>query len=339
MTNGDSSRRPGEVTPISTSQVLAPRRSPARPGDAELDAEALRRVGAEVVARALAEDLDDTGDLTVQATVDPALAGSARLVARRAGVVAGLWLVAEVYRVLEPRVRVRLDVDEGAEVVEGQVLALVDGPLGAILTGERTALNLVGHLSGVASATARVVAAVEGSGAVIRDTRKTTPGLRLLEKAAVRAGGGVNHRTGLFDALLVKDNHVVVAGSVAAATRAAFAAAAGRHVQVEVDSLDELDEALEAGARDVLLDNFDLATTRAAVARVRERERRTGDAVLIESSGRLQLDTVRAYADAGVDRLALGAITHSAPQLDVALDVVPELPAVSASGVVSDQEA
>lgn len=299
----------------------APPSRPSRVVDAPVaDPRAEAAVARDVVRRALAEDLDVIGDVTAEATVPPEAVGTARLVARAAGVAAGLDLVAEVYDQLDPRVEVRLRVRDGETVAVGQVLAEVAGPLRSVLTGERTALNLVTHLSGVATATARYVDAVAGTGCVVRDTRKTTPGLRLLEKAAVRAGGGVNHRVGLFDALLVKDNHVAAAGDVASATRAALAGARGRPVQVEVDGLEQLEAAIAAGARDVLLDNLDVEQTRAAVERARRLEADHGPVVL-ESSGGLDLERVRGYAQAGVDRIAVGALTHSAPQLDLALDL------------------
>jgi nicotinate-nucleotide pyrophosphorylase (carboxylating) len=220
-------------------------------------------------------------------------------------------------------VSVEAQVADGELVRRGQALLQLAGPLRSVLTGERTALNLLTHLSGVATRTAEYVSAIEDTGCVVRDTRKTTPGLRLLEKAAVRAGGGVNHRVGLSDALLVKDNHVAAAGGVGPATRAALAGAEGRHVQVEVDSMVELDEALDAGARDVLLDNFDVEETRRAVDHVRQREAVDGR-ILLETSGGVTLETVRGYAEAGVARIALGELTHSAPQLDIALDVADE---------------
>ena len=294
------------------------------PGDAVLDPDAVARAGRETVARALAEDLDDAGDVTARATIPAELSGRAELVSRADGVVAGLRLVAEVYAQHDPEVRVELLVADGDRATVGDVLATVTGPLRSILTGERTALNLVTHLSGVATATRALVDAVEGTGCVVRDTRKTIPGMRLLQKAAVAAGGGVNHRLGLSDALLVKDNHVAAAGSVTAAVAAALAGAEGRHVQVEVDSLAELDEAIAAGARDVLLDNLDPEATRQAVERCRAWGDERGERVLLESSGTIRHDTVRAYAEAGIDRVAVGAITHSAPQLDLALDVALE---------------
>jgi nicotinate-nucleotide pyrophosphorylase (carboxylating) len=291
------------------------------PGDAVLDLDEVARAGREAVTRALAEDLGDPGDVTARATIPADTVGRAQLVSRADGVVAGLWLVAEVYAQLDPDVGVELLVADGDRVAAGDVLATVTGPLRAVLTGERTALNLVTHLSGVATATRALVEVVAGTGCVVRDTRKTIPGMRLLQKAAVAAAGGVNHRLGLSDALLVKDNHVAAAGSVGAAVTAALAGADGRHVQVEVDSLAELDEAVAAGARDVLLDNLDVEVTRQAVARCRAWSDEHGERILLESSGTIRRDTVRAYAEAGVDRVAVGAITHSAPQLDLALDV------------------
>jgi nicotinate-nucleotide pyrophosphorylase (carboxylating) len=299
------------------------------PGDGELDPDAVRAAAVDAVARALAEDLqvavDATpaerraADVTTVATVPPDLAGEATLVARADGTVAGTDLVALTYAAVDPDVAVELTVRDGDEVTRGQILGQVRGPLASVMVGERTALNFLTHLSGVATRTRAFAATVAGTGCVVRDTRKTTPGLRLLEKAAVVAGGGVNHRVGLADALLVKDNHVAAAGGVAEATRRALAAAGGRHVQVEVTSLEELDAAVDAGARDVLLDNFTADGCAAAVAHVAARG--LPERVLLEASGTIRLDTVAAYAASGVDRVAVGALTHSAPQLDVALDV------------------
>lgn len=321
----EATDEPPEATdePIGDVRGLGPGRQGAPaplPGDAHLPVEPLAAAARAVVRVALDEDLDVVGDVTAEATLPPDATGRARLVARADGVVAGLGLVADVYDHLDPRVEVRTVAADGDRVRRGDVVAEVAGPLRSVLCGERTALNLVTHLSGVATLTARYVAAVAGTGCAIRDTRKTTPGLRLLEKAAVVAGGGVNHRIGLSDALLVKDNHVAAAGGVAAATRAAIAGARGRHVQIEVDSLEELEEAVGAGARDVLLDNLGPDETARAVARVRGLEATHGR-ILLESSGGLDLDTVRAHAEAGVDRLAIGALTHSAPHLDLALDL------------------
>ena len=275
---------------------------------------ALVEARVDVVARALAEDLGDAGDVTSTATVREDLAGTAEVVARADGVVAGTALLAEVFSQVDPQVRVDVRVDDGDPVARGDVVAAVSGRLRSLLTGERTALNLLGHLSGVATRTRRFVDAVEGTGVAVRDTRKTTPGLRLLEKAAVAAGGGTNHRVGLFDQLLVKDNHVLAAGGVGPAARAALAAAEDRPVQVEVSRLDQLDEVLDAGVTEVLLDNFTVDQVHEAVERVAGRAR-------LEASGNIDLGTVRAYAAAGVDQVATGSLTHSAPWLDVAMDV------------------
>ena len=294
--------------------------SPDRPPQPPLDAHALAAASREVIRRALQEDLGVHGDVTSIATIAADATGHAELVARADGVIAGTALVSQVYDQIDPRVEVSLEVAEGGLVTAGQRLGRVQGPMRSILTGERTALNFLTHLSGIATRTADFARAVADTGCVIRDTRKTTPGLRLLEKAAVRAGGGANHRVGLFDALLVKDNHVAAAGSVSSATRRAIARCGGRPVQVEVDSLDQLEEAIEAGARDLLLDNFSVEDTHTAVARVRDHEARHGR-ILLESSGNVNLTTVADYARAGVDRVSVGAVTHSAPQLDIALDI------------------
>lgn len=290
------------------------------PGDAELDPLRLDEARREAVQRALDEDLGDQGDVTSAAIVPAERTGRGELVARAAGVIAGVDLVRTVFDLVDARVEVELEVADGDEVAAGQRLGSVTGPLRSVLTGERTALNFVTHLSGIATLTRAFVEAVKGTGCAVRDTRKTTPGLRLLEKAAVVAGGGVSHRVGLFDALLVKDNHVAAAGSVEAATNRALAGAGGRHVQVEVTSLEEAEAAVAAGARDLLLDNLDPDQTRRVVARVRALESHHGR-ILLESSGRIGLDTVREHAAAGVDRVAVGAVTHSAPALDVALEV------------------
>lgn len=269
---------------------------------------------ADVVARALAEDLGDAGDVTTTATVPEGRTGRAEVLARADGVLAGVDALAEVYAQVDPAVDVEVRLGDGAAVTRGGVVATVGGPLRSLLTGERVALNLLCHLSGVASRTRLFVDAADGTGVAIRDTRKTTPGLRLLEKAAVAAGGGGNHRVGLFDELLVKDNHVLAAGGAGPAARAAVAGSGGRPVQVEVSRLDQIDEVLAAGVKDLLLDNFTVEEVREAVAQVAGRAR-------LEASGTITLDNLRAYAEAGVDRIATGAITHSAPWLDLAMDV------------------
>jgi nicotinate-nucleotide pyrophosphorylase (carboxylating) len=313
---------PATVAPVTSDEPGQPAGRPGPlPGDATLDPAAVASAARRVVLQALREDLPGGVDVTAAATIPPAAIGRAEVVARQPGVIAGTDLVALVYDQVDPRVTVEMYAADGDIVVAGEVLGVVAGPLRSIVTGERTALNLVGHLSGVATATRQLVDAVAGTGCVVRDTRKTTPGLRLLEKAAVAAAGGVNHRVGLSDALLVKDNHVAAAGSVTAAVTAALAYGGGLHVQVEVDTLDELEAAIAAGARDLLLDNLDIDTTRVAVDRCRQLSAELGERILLESSGTVRLDTIRGYAEAGVDRIAVGAITHSSPQVDVALDI------------------
>jgi nicotinate-nucleotide pyrophosphorylase (carboxylating) len=270
-----------------------------------------------VVATALEEDLRYGPDATTAATVPADAVSVAAFVAREPGVLAGLPAVRAVldqvvgdYEVLHSRV-------DGDRLLPGESALTVRAPVRGLLTAERTALNLLCHLSGVATATAAWVDAVAGTRAQIRDTRKTLPGLRLLEKYAVRCGGGVNHRLGLGDAVLIKDNHVAAAGSVGAALEAARAAAPDLPYEVEVDTLDQLDEVLRLGAELVLLDNFDVERTREAV-------RRRGDLpTKLESSGGLALANARAYAETGVDYLSVGALTHSVHALDLGLDLDP----------------
>src|SRR5215469_10714261 len=268
-----------------------------------------------VAAAALAEDLAGGIDVTTAATVPSAERGRADLIARAPGVVAGLPVVATVFWLAAPDVEWTAIAADGDEVHAGQRLLTVSGPVGPILTAERTALNLLCHLSGVATLTRRWVDAVAGTSASIRDTRKTTPGLRALEKYAVRCGGGVNHRMSLSDAALIKDNHVAAAGSVGAAFAAVRAYAPGLPLEVECDTLDQVAEALAAGADLILLDNFDVQALAAAV-------RLTDGRALLEASGGLVLEGARAVAETGVDFLAVGALTHSAPALDIGLDLV-----------------
>jgi nicotinate-nucleotide pyrophosphorylase (carboxylating) len=230
-------------------------------------------------------------------------------------VISGVAVLERVFALLDPRVRVEIAVGDGGAVEPGTTVATISGPLRAILTGERTALNFVGRLSGIATATARLVALVAGTRATIVDTRKTTPGLRALEKAAVRHGGGANHRFGLDDAILIKDNHVAVAGGIVPAIAAARARAGHLvKIEVEVDTLEQLDQALAHGADIVLLDNFSPAQLREAVAR-------TAGRALLEASGGIDATTIRAVAESGVDLISVGALTHSAPALDVGLDL------------------
>lgn len=263
---------------------------------------------------ALAEDLGRAGDLTTDATVAPETRASGRIVARRAGSIAGLPMAGRVFALLDPAVEWEALAADGDEVEAGAPLARLAGPARALLAGERTALNLLGHLSGVATATHALVRAVAGTKAAIVCTRKTTPGLRALEKYAVRCGGGANHRFGLDDAVLIKDNHLIAAGGVAAAVARARAVA-GHLVKIEceVQELGQLDEALAAGADVVMLDNMSPQEMAEAVARVAGR-------ATVEASGGITLETVRAVAASGVDLISVGWITHSAPNLDVALD-------------------
>lgn len=269
----------------------------------------------QLVALALAEDLGEVGDVTAQATIPRDAKGRARFVTRQPGIAAGLDVAAAVCAAVDGAIVFRPAVREGDRIEVGQALAQVAGSARALLAAERTALNFLTHLCGVATETARWVAALSGTDCVVRDTRKTMPGMRAMEKAAVAAAGGANHRRGLYDALLVKDNHVAEAGGITPAARAALTNAHALPVQVEVDSLTQLDEALAAGVRSVLLDNFDLVTTAEAVRRCRQ----AGD-VFVEASGGLTLDRARAVAETGVDAIAVGAITHSAPALDIGLD-------------------
>jgi nicotinate-nucleotide pyrophosphorylase (carboxylating) len=274
-----------------------------------------RHLVAEVVARALEEDLGAAGDVTTSATIAATALAAADLVPRQEGVVAGLPVAAYVFETVgQGRLRVEFGAADGARVSAGEVLATVRGPVRDLLTAERTALNLLGHLSGIATLTRRWVDAVDGTGARIRDTRKTLPGLRALEKYAVRAGGGLNHRMSLSDAALVKDNHVAAAGGVVAAFDLVRAAYPDLPLEIEVDTVAQAREVIEAGAQLVLLDNMSPADMRTVVALARGRAR-------LEASGGLQLDNARAVAETGVDYLSVGALTHSAPQLDIGLDI------------------
>ena len=267
----------------------------------------------ELIDRALAEDVGP-GDVTTDALVAPGARALARIVQKQPGAVAGLGVAEAVFRRVDPELRWEAHVAEG-EWRDGGLVAEVAGAAASILRGERVALNFLGRLSGVATLTARFVRAVEGTGAVVLDTRKTTPGMRALEKEAVKAGGGANHRFGLYDAVLVKENHIAAAGGVAEATRRALAAAdGGMRVEIECASLDEVDEALAAGATALLLDNFTTEELAEAVARV-------GGRASLEASGGVTLDNVRSVAQTGVDFISVGALTHSAPALDLSLEL------------------
>jgi nicotinate-nucleotide pyrophosphorylase (carboxylating) len=266
-----------------------------------------------VVRAALAEDLGRAGDITSAATIDPDARLTATFASRKAGAIAGLACARIAVLTLDPAASFEAIAADGEQRQAGP-LARVSANARALLSAERVALNLLGRLCGVATLTRAYVDAVAGTGAVITDTRKTTPGLRALEKYAVRCGGGVNHRFGLDDAILIKDNHVAAAGGVGAAIRRAKAAA-GHLVKVEceVDSLAQLDEALAEAPDVVMLDNFSLTDLAAAVARARGK-------VVLEASGGVNLETVRVIAETGVDVISVGALTHSAPALDIGLD-------------------
>lgn len=269
----------------------------------------------ELVARALTEDLG-SGDVTSQATVPGDRTAVGRLVLKEAGIVYGLEVAREVFRQAgAPDFEVLRREGERIDEVPLDV-ALVTGPARAILAGERTALNLLGHLSGVATTTAGFVEAVAGTGAEILDTRKTTPGLRDLEKAAVAAGGGVNHRFGLYDAILVKENHIAMAGGVTEAVAACRESAPGLQIEVEAETISQVEQAIAAGADRILLDNMELAELAAAVE-LRNGSGRAGPT--LEASGGIDLETVGTVAATGVDFISVGSITHSAPTLDFSL--------------------
>ena len=278
--------------------------------------EALWQGGLEEALRAwLREDLGQ-GDLTSLLVVPEDIEGEAVILAKEGGVLAGLWVAERVFALADPRTAFAPLVAEGARVAEGTEVARVRGPLRGILAGERLALNLLQRLSGIATLTRAYVEALAGTKAQILDTRKTTPGLRALEKYAVRVGGGRNHRYGLFDGILIKENHVRAAGGVGEAVRRAKARAPHYlKVEVEVRDLAELEEALEAGADLILLDNFPLEALREAV-------RRVGGRVPLEASGNMTLERAKAAAEAGVDYVSVGALTRSAKALDLSLLVV-----------------
>ena len=270
-----------------------------------------------VVRMALAEDLGRCGDVTAQACIPVEARMTAQFRARQDGVMAGGAAVRIACLLMDPDARVDVRVADGEAIAKGDVLVEVDGLARGLLAAERTALNILGRMCGIATQTAQYVKAVEGTGARIADTRKTTPGLRALEKHAVACGGGINHRFGLDDAILIKDNHVAVCGGVGKAVRAAKAFAPHlMKVEVEVDSLDQLDEAIAEQPDVIMLDNFTLADMEEAVRRVRG----SGVKVVLEASGGVNLDTVAGIAATGVDVISVGALTHSVIQLDIGLD-------------------
>jgi nicotinate-nucleotide pyrophosphorylase (carboxylating) len=267
-----------------------------------------------VVRAALAEDLGRAGDITAAACVPAGVRMAARFAARNPGRIAGLDCARLAIAALDPTARFEVKIADGEDALAGGVLAVVEADARALLSAERVALNLLGRLSGVATLTAAYAKAVEGTGAHITCTRKTTPGLRALEKYAVRCGGGINHRYGLDDAILIKDNHIAACGGIGPALQRAKAAAGHLvKIEIEVDTLAQLDEALPYEPDVVMLDNFSLDDLRLAVIRAKRK-------VLLEASGGVTLETVRASAETGVDVISSGALTHSAPVLDIGLD-------------------
>ena len=268
-----------------------------------------------LVRNALAEDLGLAGDITSAAVIPADHRSSLVMAARQQGVIAGLDAAELAFQLVDPAITVVRHIEDGSAVEAGDILATISGPSRGLLTGERTALNFLGHLSGIATVTAGLVRAVEGTKASIACTRKTTPGLRALEKYAVRAGGGMNHRFALNDAVLIKDNHVAIAGGVAEAIRRARAGVGHLvKIEVEVDTLEQLREAMEVGVDAVLLDNMTPEQLRQAVAIVDRR-------AITEASGGVKPATVAAIAASGVDLISIGWCTHSAPTLDIGLDM------------------
>ncbi len=278
----------------------------------------MRNLPLNLIRHALDED-GAWSDITTLSTVPEDQQAHASIIARQAGVIAGLNIAAETFRLLDSAIAIELLVQDGAAVQPNQTVAHLSGPARSLLSAERVALNFLGHLSGIATVTARCVSAIEGTRARILDTRKTTPGLRSLEKDAVRAGGGHNHRFGLSDGVLIKDNHIKVAGSITAAIDAARRLAPHLlKIEIECETLAEVQEALAAGADVILLDNMHIEMMRSVVELVR----RGGPGVLIEASGNIGTDPARlaAVAATGVDFISLGALTHSAPNFDVSLE-------------------
>jgi nicotinate-nucleotide pyrophosphorylase (carboxylating) len=270
----------------------------------------------EAVRRALEEDLGRAGDLTSIATIPESMRAQAQMVARQDGVIAGLPLAVATLRTLSPDIEIQAPLRDGAMVAAGQHVLTISGLARAVLTAERTALNFVGRLSGIATLTADYVRRTAGTTTRICCTRKTTPGLRALEKYAVRCGGGFNHRFGLDDAILIKDNHIAVAGGIKAVLERARSLVGHLvKIEIEVDTLEQLDEVLDARLADaVLLDNMDVPTLRKAVERAR-------GWVVLEASGGITLDTIAEIAATGVDYISSGALTHSAPNFDIAIDI------------------
>lgn len=269
----------------------------------------------DAVRAALNEDLGRAGDITSQATIPASAVATAVIASRQVGVIAGLAFAQAAFRMMDPNLKFEILVGDGGDVLPSTEVARISGPARALLSGERVALNYLGRLSGIASLTAKFAAEIAHTKAKIADTRKTTPGLRAFEKYAVRCGGGMNHRFGLDDAVLIKDNHIAVAGGVAAALRAAKNTVGHLvKIEIEVDNLQQLAEVIAEGADVVLLDNMSLDQLREAVHMVAGRMK-------CEASGNVNLSTVKAIAETGVDIISSGALTHSAPVLDLGLDI------------------
>jgi nicotinate-nucleotide pyrophosphorylase (carboxylating) len=268
------------------------------------------------IQRALEEDIG-AGDATTDAIVPAEAAMNGHILAKQEGIVAGLDVAQTVFRLLDESVDLATHVDEGARVQAGQILASVSGPAQAILKGERVAMNLLGRMSGIATLTRRFVEAVAGTGAIILDTRKTAPGLRALDKLAVRRGGGENHRMGLYDMILIKDNHIDLAGSLEEAVRLAQAANTELEIEVEARTIEDVRQAVELGVKRIMLDNMEVDQMAQAVALVAGRAK-------LEASGNVRLENVRQIAETGVDYISIGALTHSVQALDVSLDWAAE---------------
>ena len=268
-----------------------------------------------LVRAALLEDLGRAGDITTDAIIPAGLHAEAAFVARQPGIIAGLDLAALAFALVDPAIRLHIEVPDAADIAPGQVIARICGPAAGILPAERVALNFLGHLSGIATATQCLARAIAHTPARVVCTRKTTPGLRAVEKYAVRCGGGSNHRFGLDDAILIKDNHIALAGGIRPAMSRARAHAGHLvKIEIEVDTLSQLDDAISLGADAILLDNMDLPTLRHAVSRIAGR-------AITEASGGITLVTAPAIAEAGVDLLSAGWLTHSAAVLDIGLDI------------------
>jgi nicotinate-nucleotide pyrophosphorylase (carboxylating) len=272
----------------------------------------------DAVARALREDLGDAGDITTNATIPVGAKAKAVIAARKPGVIAGINAALAAFRLIDPALKLAVENGDGAHVCKGDTVLIIEGSARSILSAERIALNFAGHLSGVATATAALVDAAKGTNAKVACTRKTTPGLRALEKHAVRCGGGSNHRFGLYDAVMIKDNHIAAAGGIAAALANARDGVGHMvNIEIEVDSLAQLDEvfASASSADVVLLDNFSIEDLSRAVKLNKGR-------VVLEASGNVTVETIREIAETGVDVISSGWITHSAPSLDLGLDFV-----------------